>query len=127
MMREYTVLELFSAKRRTATANGTGVDLQPYINTNGRELKAYLNVGYATSSASPVDPTLDVKIQESADNVTFTDISGATFTQATAATSEAIHFQTNLRYFRAVATIGGTTPVIEFAVVAVAVNRVTLS
>jgi hypothetical protein len=56
-------------------------------------------------------PTLDVKIQESDDNTTFTDIVGATFVQVTASNNlQAIVFLRSKRYCRAVATIAGTTP-----------------
>lgn len=115
----FAVLELFSAAARTASANGTGVDLQGYVNPGGRQMKAYLNVG----AASGTTPTLDVKIQESDDDSTYTDISGATFTQATAAITEEIHFRTSKRYVRAVATIGGTTPSFTFCVVLLAEKR----
>ena len=112
---------LFPALARTATANGTGVDLQGYINAGGRQMKAFLDVG----AVSGTTPTLDVKLQDSADNVTYADIAGATFAQATAATSQAIHFRTNKRYVRAVATIAGTTPSFTCSVYALAEKRLT--
>jgi hypothetical protein len=95
------------AAARTATANGTGID---FVNGDGFCF-AMLHVGTTSGTA----PTLDVKIQESTDNSTFTDISGATFTQATAAQSAGadvprITFNRTKQYLRAVATIGGTTP-----------------
>ena len=55
---------------------------------------------------------MDVKLQESSDNSTFTDITDATFTQVTdAASSQKISINTNdvKRYLRAVGTIGGTS------------------
>lgn len=106
-MREIKFQELLPAKVISATTNGTGVDLQGAINPGGREMKAILDIG----SKSGTNPTCDVKIQESdALGSGYTDISGAVFTQATAETSEQIHFRTNKRYVRAVATLGGTTP-----------------
>jgi len=117
----FAVLELFPALARTATANGTGVDLQDYVNVGGRQMKAYLNVG----AKSGTSPTLTVKMQDSTDNSTFTDISGATFTQATTTTTEEIHFQTTNRYVRAVATIGGSSPSFTFSTILLAEKRTT--
>lgn len=113
-------LFLFTPAARTATANGAGVDLQGYTQPGGRQMKAILTNG----TTSGTSPTLDVKIQESDDNSVFTDISGATFAQKTAAGNEEIHFRTNKRYVRAVATIGGTTPSFTFAVLLLVGKRV---
>ena len=113
------ILWTFAAKQQNATANGAGVDLQPYANPGKKQLKAALSVG----AKSGTSPTLDVKMQDSDDNSTFADISGATFTQATDVTSEEIHFQTNKRYVRAVATLGGTSPTFDMAVGVVAEKR----
>ncbi len=88
---------------RTSSGNGTGIDLAD----TGPELYAILENG----TTSGTSPTLDVKIQESDDNSTFSDISGATFTQLTAAGAERILVRNRTkRYVRAVATIGGTSP-----------------
>lgn len=110
----------FTPAARTATANGTGVDLQGYINPGGRQMKAYLNVG----TVSGTSPTLDVKMQESDDNSVFTDIAGATFAQKTAQGAEEIHFKTNKRYVRAAATIAGTTPSFTFDTTVLAEKRI---
>lgn len=57
------------------------------------------------------DPTLDGKVQESADGSTWVDISGATFTQVTASNNvQSIVFRRNLRYLRHARTISGTSP-----------------
>lgn len=100
----------FRPVSRTANANGTGID----FGNSAVACAAILNVG----TASGTNPTCDVKMQESTDNTTFTDISGATFTQATAAnTREVIRFLTTKRYVRAAFTIGGTsTPTFLFGV-----------
>lgn len=118
--RAFAFLELLSAKRRTASANGTGVDLQGYINPGGREMGAYLNCGAISSGTS-----LDVKIQESdALGSGYSDITGATFTQLTTSVgNEAIHFKTNKRYVRAVGTLVGTH--YEYGVILLAENRLT--
>ena len=56
----------------TAAATGTGVDLQDY------EGPVVIVQNHGTSTG-----TLDGKIQDSADNSSFADVSGATFTQST--------------------------------------------
>lgn len=117
--RSLEILELFPCATRTASANGAGVDLQGYVNPGGREMKAYINCG----EASGTTPTLDVKLQESDDNATFSDIDGAAFSQLTGPGSEEIHFRTNKRYVRAVATIGGGTPSFTFGAFLVAEKR----
>lgn len=89
---------------RTSTANGTGVDL---IDVAGNMQSALL----LTGAVSGTSPTLDVKIQESADNSTWSDVPGATFTQQTAANQrQLISFAAIKRYVRAVYTLAGTSP-----------------
>lgn len=99
---------LLACDARTASANGTGFDLE---GSNGAEGEAIIILASDAASAG-TNPTLDVKLQESSDNSTFTDISGATFTQVTDAQAlEKISINTNdvKRYLRAVGTIGGTS------------------
>lgn len=100
---------LLACDARTASANGTGFDLE---GSNGAEGEAIVILASDAASAGS-SPTLDVKLQESSDNSTFTDISGATFTQVTDAAQalEKISINTNdvKRYLRAVGTIGGTS------------------
>ena len=100
---------LLACDARTASANGTGFDLE---GSNGAEGEAIVVLASDAASAGS-SPTLDVKLQESSDNSTFTDISGATFTQVTDAAQalEKITINTNdvKRYLRAVGTIGGTS------------------
>ncbi|GIW70326.1 MAG: hypothetical protein KatS3mg101_1073 [Patescibacteria group bacterium] len=90
----------------TANANGISVDTQGY-----NSAAVILEVG----AVSGTNPTLDVKLQESADGSTWADISGATFAQVTAANNSQILRVEGLgtsrkRYIRAVATVGGTSP-----------------
>tara|TARA_S200002703_G_scaffold61508_1_gene53393 strand:- start:25 stop:417 length:393 start_codon:yes stop_codon:yes gene_type:complete len=100
---------LLACDSRTASANGTGFDLE---GSNGAEGEAIIILSSDAASAG-TDPTLDVKLQESSDDSTYTDISGATFTQVTDAAQalEKISINTNdvERYLRAVGTIGGTS------------------
>lgn len=113
-----TLLNLFPTAARTATANGTGVDLQQYSG----DVAVVLDSAAGTGTS----PTLDVKLQDSADNSTFADITGATFTQVINAASQqkiVVNKDAARRYVRAVATIGGTTPSFTFSVNAVGVKK----
>ena len=109
------VKALFSIRPVTATATqtGTGVDTLGY----GGDAMVTLEVG----TVSGTSPTLNVKIQESDDNSSFSDITGATFTQVTATGNSQVLRITNLnstrkRYLRAVGTIAGTSPSFAFGV-----------
>lgn len=87
----------------TSTTNGTGLDM---IETDG-----LCTAIQWVSTVSGTSPTLDGKIQESEDNSTFTDVSGATFTQVTASTNiQIISFQRTKKYVRWTGTIAGTSP-----------------
>lgn len=107
--------ELLQATRVTAaeTVDGTGVDLQGYINPGGREMKAILSA----NAISGTTPTLDIKLQESDSLGTgYTDISGAAFTQVTTVDSlQEIHFRTSKRYVRAERVTTGTSPTYDLA------------
>jgi hypothetical protein len=95
----------FRAAARTATANGTGVDIQQF---QGR-VKVIQEIG----TVSGTTPTCDCKIQDSEDNSSFADVTGLTFTQVTAQNnlqSIAVDSRKVRRYIRAVWTIAGTTP-----------------
>lgn len=90
----------------TANTNGGSVDALGY---NSAALA--LEVG----AVSGTSPTLDVKLQESADNSAWSDVTGTTFTQVTAANNSQIMRVEGLgtsrkRYLRVVATVGGTSP-----------------
>lgn len=87
---------------KTATITGTGVDM---VKGDGRCF-AVQDIG----TVSGTNPTWDGKIQESSDNSSFSDITGATFTQVTASTSlQVITFDRTKRYLRYVGTLGGTS------------------
>jgi len=109
---------LLACDSRTATATGTGFDLE---GSNGAEGEAIIILSSDAASAG-TDPTLDVKLQESdVEGSGYTDISGATFTQVTdaEASSQKISINTNdvKRYLRAIGTLGGTnTPTFTYSV-----------
>ena len=100
---------LLPADSRNADANGTGFDLQGSNDAEGEAI-----VILDSEAGAGTSPTLDVKLQESSDNSTFTDISGAAFTQVTnSASLQKLTINTNdtERYIRAVVDVGGTSPV----------------
>lgn len=91
----------------TASGNGTGFDATDYVGS--------LAVVLSAKNVAGTNPTLVVKLQDSADNSTFADITGAVFTTVTdagtlAATLEkiSVNIDSARRYIRAVKTIGGT-------------------
>jgi hypothetical protein len=100
------VSQFFSPAARVATANGSGLDLMATSGVGQHEYRCRVNVGTVTGTT----PTMVVKIQESTDNSTFTDISGATTASLTAAGVTDFYFRTSNRYIRAVITLGGTSP-----------------
>ena len=62
-------------------------------------------------------PSLTGKIQESADNSTWTDVAGAAFTAVTAASNvQTITFERTKRYLRHFRTVSGTSPSFSLAV-----------
>lgn len=115
------VIEVVAPARKTASENGSAIDLRDYVG----DVKVILS----TSAGGGTTPTLDVKLQESdATGSGFTDISGAAFTQVTDAadSTEAIVISadSNKRYLRAVVTIDGTSPTFDMALVAVGLKQV---
>ena len=102
------------AAQVTATSTGSGIDIRDYVGRIGIRVTCPI----ATAGTSP---TLIVKIQDSPDNSTFTDIAGAVFTTATGAVAvdeeRAIDADAQARYIRSVATVGGSnTPTFAYAV-----------
>jgi hypothetical protein len=94
----------------TTTATGTGVDL---LSGDGSCFALQL-----VGAVSGTSPTLAGKIQESADNSTWADVSGATFTTVSAANNyQAISFERTQRYLRYVGTVGGSSPSFALGVV----------
>ncbi len=106
-----TVTPTFTPQSYTTSADGTGVDCAA---AGTALINAYLDVGDVSTFTS-----LAVKMQASTDNVTFADITGATFTTVTAAqTTQMISFQLPTaasattdpyRYVRATGTLVGTS------------------
>jgi hypothetical protein len=115
------VIEVLAPVRRAATATGSAIDLRDYVG----DVKFVLS----TSAGGGADHTLDVKLTECATSGgNYTDISGAEFAQVTNAadSTEAISISADstARYVKAVATIAGTEPTFDMALVAVGVKQV---
>ncbi len=107
---ELNVVELLVPDSITATATGSAVDIQGYQG----KLKATQHAKQGTGT----NPTLNGKIQDSADGSTgWADIAGETFTEVTdsADAIEAIGVDTRAckRYIRYVGTLAGTNPVFD--------------
>ena len=102
-----SVLSLLDPAARIATVNGSAADILDYESFAAAILQSAAGTG--------TTPTLDVKLQDSADGSTgWADITGAAFAQVTnvAASAQVLKFNASAvrRYIRAVATVGGTTP-----------------
>lgn len=107
----------------TGPTNGTGVDTIGFD-----ECVVVLNSGTNTGAG-----TLDVHVEESDDNLTFTDITGAAFTQVVAANDNTVYqgridLRGRKRYIRAVAVGDGANAAIGgvvFALHGAAVRPIT--
>ena len=108
-----SVLSLLDPAERSATANGSAADILDYEGQAAAILQSAAGTG--------TTPTLDVKLQDSADGSTgWADVTGAAFTQVTnaAASAQVVKFNASAvkRYIRAVATVAGTTPLFACSV-----------
>ena len=108
---QLTLTNVLPTAARTATANGTGFDAQTL---RGRGLLIL-----DSAAGTGTSPTLDVTIEDSADNSAYAAVSGLAFTRVINAASRqslSINLDGTRRYIRAVSTIGGTTPSFTFSV-----------
>lgn len=90
---------------KTATENGSAVDFRDC----GPEVFSVVTLG----AASGTGPTCIVSLEESADNSTWTAISGFAHTTLTDTSDNSLEVKSAIRtkrYVRQVATIAGTTP-----------------
>ena len=104
---ELQTLALVPMADITETTTGTGIDVTDYVGS--------IAVVLSGKNVAGTSPTLIVKLQDSADNDTFADITGAVFTTVTAAGTKAstlqkisVNIDGAAKYLRAVATVGGT-------------------
>jgi len=103
---------------RTSTGQTSGIDLKNYDG----DVVFLLDSAAGTGTS----PTLDVTIEDSADNSSFAAISGAAFTQVVDAASAqklVVNKDSARRYVRIKYTVGGTTPSFTFSVNAVGVLK----
>ena len=104
----------------TISGESAGIDLQGYQGV----LKIVLDSG----AGGGTTPTLDVKIQDSADNSTFADVLGKVFAQVTGASASiqslAIDTRAVKRYIREDLTITGTSPTFGLAITAVGQKQI---
>ena len=110
-----TLIQHSNVAARTATVTATGTDLRTY--------KGVVKVCQLVGTVSGTSPTLDGKLQSSPDNSTWTDITGATFTQVTAGDSYqsiGVDLRKTGGYVRYVGTIAGTTPSFTMGVTLIA-------
>lgn len=98
------VLDIIPVASVTSDGNGTGVDLVSYAGDIAIVLDCVNTAG--------TTPTMDIKIQESDDNLSFSDVTSGAFTQVTDAAASVQKLSLNKdalkRYIRAVKDIGGT-------------------
>ena len=108
-----TASKLNGTSPRTATFNSTSLDTKDY--------EGDILVTEDVSTVSGTSPTLDGKIQDSADDSSFADVTGYTYAQRTATGAPAtvrVDKRKVRRYIRYVGTIGGTSPSFALSVVA---------
>jgi len=103
-----------------ASFDSISIDVTPYI----RGCVFVLNAGAGTGT----NPTLDVKLQESSDDITFTDIPGLAFPQVTDAAAVILNLPFAAdrfkKFVRARVVVGGTTPVFLMSTTAVFEERI---
>ena len=111
-LEKVTVVAGVATAAVTSTATSSAIDLLEY---DGDVLLILDSAAGGGSS-----PTLDIKLTESdATSGTYTDLSGATFTQVTGSASMqtlAINKDSSKRFIRIVQTIGGSSPTFTFSI-----------
>lgn len=114
-----SLVSMHPTAARTATGQGTSVDLKDFDG----DLLLLLDSSVGTGTS----PTLDVTLEESSDDSTFTALSGSAFSQVTDSSASqqklAINKDAAKRYVRVKYTLGGTTPSFTFSVNAVAAPK----
>ena len=111
-LEKLTVVAGVATAAVTSTATSSAIDLLEY---DGDVLLILDSAAGGGSS-----PTLDIKLTECATTGgTYTDLSGATFTQVTGSASMqtlAINKDESKRYIKIVQTIGGSSPSFTFSI-----------
>lgn len=112
---EYTFHMSVEPDNYLADQNGTSVDL----NDHGPEVTVVLMVGESDGS----DATYDGELEESADDSTFTDVTGGSVTQidnAGHAIQTVTVYNRAQRYVRGVLNMGGASPSADAAILLIA-------
>lgn len=101
----------------SANAQGTSVDIS---NVDSNVLTAFLIVG----NAAGTNPTMNMKVTESTDGTTYTDVTDGAFTQVTTSNQiQALPVKPRLRYVSVTGTVAGTNPVFEATVMVIGARR----
>lgn len=115
---EFSASNSLTPAARTASANGTGIDLAGY-----RSAAVVFVVGTIT------DGTHTPKVQESDDNSSFSDVAAAdqsgTLAALASSTNQEVSYIGSKRYIRAVSTVAGATTGGVYAAVVVRGTPVT--
>lgn len=109
-------IELLASAARTATNTGAAVVIPTIAYPDGTYEGAARGAAYLDiTAASGTSPTLDVKIEDSLDGVTY--YTAGTFAQKTGTGKDRLNLPGPLTKFaRAVSTIAGTTPSFTYSV-----------
>lgn len=114
-----TVFSVVATAAVTSTATSSAIDLKEYDG----DVSLILTSAAGTGSS----PTLDVKVTDSATSSgTYTDLSGATFTQVTGSVSmQVITFSKDecKRFIKIVQTVGGSTPSFTYSINGIALKK----
>jgi len=120
MIGNLSIVETLAPARKTASENGSAIDTSDYTGTAKFVL--------VSSAGGGTSPTLNVKVQTSADGSTgWADVSGAAFTQLTDAADVTDSIDVDIDnvsvFVRVVTTIGGTSPTFDCSVTMVALAQ----
>ena len=118
-LEKVTVVAGVATAAVTSTATSSAIDLLEY------DGDVFLILDSAAGGGS--SPTLDIKLTECATTGgTYTDLSGATFTQVTGSASMqtlAINKDSSKRFIKIVQTIGGSSPTFTFSINLIGVKK----
>lgn len=101
------VKDLLIAQAGTTTITGTSIDLSGTLQGGHKNVLIFLDI----PTVAGTTPSVTVKMQDSPNNTTFTDVTGAAFGAVTTNLSggTSLLFLTTNRYIRAVATFTANT------------------
>lgn len=117
-----TIKHMITGRLTTTTPSTTaGIDLRGYVNPGGRQMK----VATKLANVAGTTPSVTIKIQDSSDDSTYNDVTGAAYSAATTnGDLGELHFRTSNRYVRAIATFTSNTTQADIACVLLVENRI---